>query len=319
MLVEISSRCSTASGLKLISMGNSLPSRSQLEAGAHRARFGRARETRAKSIVFGHPPNPEFRRVLDREGALHDVPAHGILLDKTLAGLLGCARGDVIELEWLEGQRVRRRVHVSGFVDEAMGLFGHMQVDALESLGGEESLRSMALLEIDPKSRDALLRALEARPEVFSVSRREAMIELFRKQTGGQMRFTTLILTVFAVIIASGVVYNNARIALSTRSRDLASLRVLGFRRREISSILLGELAVHVLVAIAPGLWLGRWLVDEMMSAADPELYRFPLVISAQTYAFAIAVVLTSALASALIVRARLDRLDLIGVLKSKE
>ena len=153
----------------------------------------------------------------------------------------------------------------------------------------------------------------------MGVVRRDAVTEQFRKQTAGQMRFTTLILTIFAAIIASGVVYNNARVALSTRSRDLASLRVLGFRRREISAILLGELAVQVLLALLPGMWLGNLIGHVMMSKADPEMYRFPVIISVRTYAFAAIVTLSAALLSALVVRRRLDRLDLIGVLKSKE
>jgi putative ABC transport system permease protein len=127
------------------------------------------------------------------------------------------------------------------------------------------------------------------------------------------------VITLFATIIAGGFVYNNARVALSTRSRDLASLRVLGFRRREISAVLLGELSIQVLASILPGVWLGRVLVEQMMASTDPELYRFPTVISAQTYAFACTVTLSAALLSALVVRSRLDHLDLIAVLKSKE
>jgi putative ABC transport system permease protein len=154
---------------------------------------------------------------------------------------------------------------------------------------------------------------------VFGVSRRDAITEQFRRQTAGQMRFTTLILTLFAAIISGGVVYNTARIALSTRARDLASLRVLGFRRREISAILLAELAIQVAVGLLPGMYMGRLLCERMMAGADPESYRFPVVVSAGTYAFAALVTLGASLASALVVRNRLDHLDLVGVLKSRE
>jgi putative ABC transport system permease protein len=154
---------------------------------------------------------------------------------------------------------------------------------------------------------------------VLGVSRRDAAIDMFRKQTAGQMRTNTLILTVFAAVIAVGVIYNAARIALSTRSRDLASLRVLGFRRSEISAILLGELGVLVALALVPGMLLGNAIAEGMMSGVDPELWRFPVTVSARTYAFAVLVTLGASLASALLVRRRLDQLDLIGVLKSRE
>jgi len=129
----------------------------------------------------------------------------------------------------------------------------------------------------------------------------------------------TMIMTLFAVVIAVGVVYNNARVALSMRSRDLASLRVLGFKRSEISAILLGELAVQVLLAIPIGLVVGTWMSEAIMSTVDPEQYRLPIIISARTYAFATVVTLAAGLFSALLVRRKLDKLDLIGVLKTRE
>jgi putative ABC transport system permease protein len=128
-----------------------------------------------------------------------------------------------------------------------------------------------------------------------------------------------LILTLFGCAIAGAVVYNTARIALSVRSRDLASLRVLGFTRSEISGVLLGELATYVVVAIPPGLLLGKGLAALMMSAVDQELYRMPVVVTGRTYAFAAAVTLGAALLSAVVVRRQLDQLDLVAVLKARE
>jgi putative ABC transport system permease protein len=123
----------------------------------------------------------------------------------------------------------------------------------------------------------------------------------------------------FAIAIAMGVVYNNARVVLSMRARELASLRVLGFERREIAAILIGELAVHVLVALPIGLWLGRVFSEGMAAGVDPETYRFRPIISSATDAFAVIVTLVAGAASALLVRRQLNRLDLIGVLKTRD
>ena len=127
----------------------------------------------------------------------------------------------------------------------------------------------------------------------------------------------TLILAVSAAAIAIGIVYNNARIALSMRSRDLATLRVLGFSRREISNILLGELGLQVLVGIPLGLALGTLWAIMLIAGFDQESMRFPLHIADRTYVAAAAIALVSGAVSALLVRRKLDRLDLIGVLKS--
>jgi putative ABC transport system permease protein len=145
------------------------------------------------------------------------------------------------------------------------------------------------------------------------------VIRAYRDQTGSSMLVMTLILTLSAAAIATGVVYNNARIALSMRSRDLASLRVLGFTRREISSILLGELGAQVILGIPLGLVLGTWFSAMFAASIDPEAIRFPLHIAPGTYATAAVIALVSGLVSALLVRRKLDQLDLVGVLKSSE
>jgi putative ABC transport system permease protein len=127
------------------------------------------------------------------------------------------------------------------------------------------------------------------------------------------------IIALFAATITIAVVYNNARISLAARARDLASLRVLGFARSEISAILLGELFTLVIVALPFGLLFGRWLVTALASTVDPETYRLPVLLTSRSYAFAAAVTIASALASALVVRRRIDQLDLVAVLKTRE
>jgi putative ABC transport system permease protein len=177
----------------------------------------------------------------------------------------------------------------------------------------------MVVMCVDPRSLDELRARARQLPHVIGITRRQAIIDQFRDQSGQSMAAMTLILTIFAVVIAVGVVYNNARVALSVRARDLASLRVLGFTRREISAVLLGELGVQLVLAIPLGLFIGTELADAIMSTADPERYRLAATIAPSTYAFAVLVALAAGLASALLVRRQLDKLDLIGVLKTRE
>ncbi|MDD9938631.1 MAG: ABC transporter permease [Myxococcales bacterium] len=282
------------------------------------ARFRSGHRFRESSLI-GHAPGATLRRVVDDEGDHHLPPERGVMLTRKLAEILEVRIGEPITVEVLEGQRPTVQLTVTGLVEEVFGLQGHMQRDALARVLREQAQISMAMLQVDPREYDAIYRELKRRPLVLGVNRREAAIEMFNKQMGGQMYITTLILTIFAAIIAGGVIYNNARVALSTRSRDLASLRVLGFRRREISAILLGELGLQVVLALVPGMIIGTLMAEGMMSQADPEMYRFPVMISPRTYAFAAVVTMGAALLSALLVRRRLDNLDLIAVLKTRE
>ena len=271
------------------------------------------------AVVLGHPEDSELRHLLDRDGKRQPIPADGIAITNKLAEILDLRVGDRIEVEIREGQRGRRELGIAALVDEPFGLQGHMRIDRLNRFLREEGTVSMALLRVDPLLAEDTARRLNAMPMVVAVTRKTAFRDRFEEQSGSMMMVMTLIMTLFASTIAIGVVYNNARISLSMRSRDLASLRVLGFTRGEISSILLGEMAVQVLLAIPMGLALGTWWSHSINSMVDPELYRFPIVISERTYAFAVVVALGSAVVSALLVRRKLDRLDLIGVLKTRE
>jgi putative ABC transport system permease protein len=270
--------------------------------------------------VVGLPDGAELRRVVGRAtGQPVPLPPDGLLLTKTLAEVLGLAAGDSVAVRLLEGERRTYRVPVAGLVDELIGLQGYMRLPALSRLVGEAPTISAALLGVDRGRERNVIGRLNDMPGVLSVTSHAATVTQLRKQSGQSMAVITLVLTIFAATITVGVVYNNARVALSMRSRDFASLRVLGFTRAEISRTLLSELAAEVLLAIPVGLLLGTWLTSWVLSQAHPERYRFPLVVSPRTYAFAVLVVLASSAVSGLLVRRQLDHLDLIGVLKTRE
>jgi putative ABC transport system permease protein len=279
----------------------------------------RAGPRQRDGVIVAHERTAALRRILDRDGRVATLPEDGLLLSAKLAELLDVRAGETVRVEVKEGARRERDVPVVALIDDAFGLMGHMDARALHRLVGEEPRVSLAALRVDPRALVDVEARLIDRPGVLGVTRRLAIVERFRAQSGETMRFFTLTLTAFAVIITVGVVYNNARVALSLRGRDLASLRVLGFTRREISAVLLGELAVHVLVALPLGLLAGNGMARLIASTIDPEQYRMPLLVSTRTHAFAASVALGAALLSAMLVRRRLDRLDLVEVLKEHE
>jgi putative ABC transport system permease protein len=272
------------------------------------------------SILIGLPPDSHLRRLFNRQFRPARIPHSGILMTDVLARILGAEPGDLIEVELKEGDRGTRQVRIAGTIDEAFGIQGYMQKSTLHELLREKPTINTALLRVDPAREIELHRRLTDIPMVQSIHRKRTLLEKFEEQTSQTMQVITLILTLFATAIAVAVVYNNARVSLSVRSRDLATLRVLGFTRAEISAILLGEQAVQVFLGIPVGLLLGTWAAKALLELqADPEQFRMPMLISSRTYAFAVVVILAAAVLSALLVRRRLDSLDLIGVLKTRE
>lgn len=271
------------------------------------------------SVLMGYPKQMELRRLLGSGAREQELVPDGIVLTKMLGDILGVQLGDRLTVELREGQWLTRQVSVAGFVEEPFGLQGHMLQHDLERLLRDAGAVNTALLRVDRAMTDEIERRLKDMPGVASVQSPHDFKRQFDEQSAAMVSLFTLIMTVFAAVIAVGVIYNNARVALSQRTRDLASLRVLGFTRREIAAILFGEQAVQVALAIPLGLGVGYWLTQAMMSNVDPEMYRMEVIISERTYLFAIAVTLASAVASALILRRKLQHLDLIGVLKTRE
>lgn len=269
--------------------------------------------------ILGLPAEPRLNRLISQtEGAL-DLPPHGVVLSSTLGKALAAEVGDRLTVEVLEGARPVRSILVSRLVDEYMGTAAYMEIGALNRLMREGAVVSGAFLEVDQAAIDRLHRRLKNTPRVAGVSLSAAAYESFTETIGQTLGLMIGINLIFAAVIACGVVYNSARISLSERERDLASLRVLGFTRTEISLILLGELAVVTLLAVPLGLVLGYGFCRGIIEAMATELLRIPMVVEPTSYASAaVAVVLVSAI-SGLLVRRRLDRLDLVAVLKSRD
>jgi putative ABC transport system permease protein len=192
-------------------------------------------------------------------------------------------------------------------------------IETVHRLRREEPRLNMILLQIDPRQRLAVQARLERSPWLSSVDSLPDMVAGMRAQTGRYMWVITAVLCILGGCVAVGVVYNNARVALSQRARDLASLRVLGFTRAEVSSVLLGELAVQVLVGLPLGVALGHAWALAIAAGVDPERLRLPVVIGPTTLLLSLGLAVAAAALSALWVRRRLDRLDLIAVLKTRE
>jgi len=270
--------------------------------------------------ISAFEPGATIKRLVDSDLNIVELPHDGIVLNEYLAReILGIETGDLLTVEVLEGRMPIQQIPVAGLIRQDLGVGAYMNLDVLNRLMKDGNVISGAFLYIDDRYANEIYQHLKKRPKIVGSVIRTQEIENFHRTMDETMLFWTFIATLFAVVIAVGVVYNSARITLTERSRELASLRVLGYTRGEISYILLGELALLTLAAMLPGLWFGRALCGYIAASIGNEMYRVPLILEPSTYAFAALVVLVAAAVSALLVRRRLDKLDLIEVLKTKE
>jgi putative ABC transport system permease protein len=269
--------------------------------------------------ITGLPEHPTLNRVVTRQGQVLSLPPDGLVLSKMLGDVLDVSPGDEVQMSVLEGRRQVVDVPIRVLVDDTLGLQAYMRIDALHRLLGEGTTVSGAAITVDPGAMDRFNSAVKTMPAVAGVALRAVTLRNFRETMAETMNLQIFLNVLFSGVIAFGVVYNSARVSLSERSHELASLRVLGFTRAEISLILLGELAVLTLVALPVGALIGYALGWLIMQGFNNEMYRLSFAVSPPTVAWAFLVVIAAAALSGLIVRRRLDRLDLVAVLKRRD
>ena len=271
--------------------------------------------------IMGIPDDAALQAIHDTQLRRIQIPSKGLVLSKKLAEILAVRLGDFVRVEVLEGQRGVHDVVVARVAETFLGLTAQMDLAALCELLGEAESLNGAWLAADERQIQELYEVVKKTPMIAGVTTRRDTLNNVQKMIDGYLGTWVGICLSFSLIMACGVLYNAARITLAERSRELASLRVLGFRRREVAWILLGELAALTVVAIPLGLVLGRSLAAVLVSSPgyDTEQFRLPLVISLSTYALAAITVVVAALISGWIVWCKLDRMNIVEVLKSRD
>lgn len=272
-----------------------------------------------RTAVFAWLQGTEMRRAVDASREVRPLPSHGLMLSQRMARELGVARGDEVMVEWLEGKRQRRAVLVTGTVDDVIGSAAFADLRSIQQLEGGKTVYSGVYLRTDPRHADELYGALKQMPAVSAVSVREATLRGYEETIAESFGIVLGATLGFACVIAFGIVYNSARVALSERGRELASLRILGFTRQEVSTMLFGEQVILMILALPVGFLIARGLMELIVRRFDSELFRIPVVMESSTYVFGALLMAAAALIAALSVRRRINRLDLVAVLKTRE
>lgn len=274
---------------------------------------------RVRASVIGLEPDARLRQVLDSRLRPLELPSGGITLSDLAAQQLHVRPGERIWVEPLEGDRPAQLLPVTMISGDLMGTIGYMQRREAARLVAETDTVTTVRLRLDTHRRAAFFEEVRQIPRVAAVGEKALLLANFRETSERNMLVFTGILSVFAAAIAVGVVYNSARIQLAEHSWELATLRVLGFRRSEVSRMLLGQLAIQLITAIPLGWALGYGLAWITVGLIEQHEFRIPLLILPSTYAYATLIMLAAGIVSAAIVRRRIDKLDLVSVLKTRE
>ncbi|HET9474158.1 MAG TPA: ABC transporter permease, partial [Steroidobacteraceae bacterium] len=272
-----------------------------------------------RTALVGLEPDARLHRVQDAD--YRDLPlADGTLvLNDRLAQFLGVRAGDRIDIEPLEGTRRARRSFVAMESGDLMGMNGYVTRRDAARLVGEGDTFNFARVRLDSAFDAQFFESVRNTPGIAAAGDKRRMVAHFRATSQYNLLMFAAILSVFASCIAVGVVYNSARITLAEQSWELATLRVMGYTRAEVSWTLLGQLAAQMAIALPIGWLAGRALAGLILHLIRSEEFRIPLVVDSGTYTLASLVMLGAGIVTAFVVRRRIDQLDLIGVLKTRD
>lgn len=304
---RVEHEASALPGVRTVEPFRAVPVRVRFE---HRSR---------KVMLMGLEADGTLRRLVAADGSEQTIPPDGVVMTAKLAEILEVGPGRQIDVQLLEGRRALKQLRVSAIVDELVGLGLYMDASALQGLLGEERMASGAYITMDESEADQLYSKLKRLPGVSGVALRRVALASFEDTIARSIGLITVILIGFAGAIAFAVVYNTSRIALAERSRELASLRVLGFTKREVASMLLGEQALILAAGIPLGLVMGHELSRLLSMAYRWELFRLPFVITPASFAYAFLAIAASAALSWLVVRQRVYDLDLVSTIKTRD
>jgi putative ABC transport system permease protein len=279
----------------------------------------RAGNIERRVMISGRPRDADLSRIIDVDLRPIVLPESGLAISDWLAGILGVTVGDFVAVDLLEGARRTVALPVTARVRDYFGINAMMDAQALSRLMREAPAVNSVHLSFDESRLDALYDALKGIPTASGMALQRASLANFREALVAIVTTMAGIYTGLAAVIAFGVIYNNARISLSERARELASLRVLGFTRAETFRILVLELALLTAIAQPPGWAIGYGLAWILNINMDGEIMRSPLIVERLSYVLASAIVVAAAVISALVVRERINRLDLVSVLKTRE
>jgi putative ABC transport system permease protein len=276
---------------------------------------GRTEDT----LMTGFAPGARLMRLVDEDRGPLAMPSQGVVMSALLARNLGARVGDTVVVEF----RLWHRMHAEAeIVDIAHTMFGkqlYMSLEAMNRLARDGEGAGEAALQVDPAAMPAFWSAVKQAPGINAVVDKQQSMTAFNERTSRNIGVFSIIQTLFAVAMAVGIIYNAARISLSERAWELASLRVLGMTRAEVSVLLLAELGAELLLALPVGAMAGWALAHLLMLLMSHENMEFPVIIEPSTYALAALIVLAAGVASALLVRRQIDNLDLVAVLKVRE
>lgn len=248
-----------------------------------------------------------------------EIPSEGLVLSKKLASILHVAAGDTVELKPIRGQPQPRTAFVSGIVDSFIGIDCYASIGYLSEVIDQPASVNGIQARIDENARPAFFAAVKDLPNAQGLSlNRDAQAnieETFVKS----LRYSIGVMILFAGVIGCGSLINLATVEIGDRTREISTLRVLGYHPREIAGVYLRQNAVIFGLGLLAAIPLGYFLVVALSRAYDTELFRMPVIFRWQAVGWSLLISAMFVVIAQVVVVRKIQKLDWLEGVKVKE
>lgn len=269
------------------------------------------------AIVIGLNRDTKLYSLKDLEDREVSIPEKGILLSDVLARRLGVKPGDTVTLESPYKPGVKREVKVADIVSQYLGFNGFMDIKYLGSILNEGYVTNGAIIDIKYGSEEFLKR-LKDMPYIQKFDTPTGQMEEYMKYLDLMYAYLAVVI-LFGTIMGFAIIYNTTTINIMERKRELASLRVMGFSKRQVAELIFNENVAVSVLGIIVGLPMGRLMAAGIINNLGEEIIKIPLVIYPRTYLMAVVTVFIFVFLAQLANMRRISKLDLVEVMKSRE
>lgn len=269
---------------------------------------------RKKTVsIIGIPRDTSFYKFEDENNREVKLPEKGIFIAEALAKTLQVNRGDKITIKNFVPGRKDLELEVSGIVRQYLGANAYMDLKAMEeSLMDKEMITGVSLA-----SQDNIKEKLKDIKNIASVNSIADMKNSFLEYMD-MMMISTRIYLLFGGLLGFAIIYNSTVISISERSMEFASLRVMGFDKKDIFRMVSKENFLITGVAILFGIPLGIGMIQGIVSSFSSEIMTFPMMLTPKTFIYAALSTIFFVIIAQLAARKKIYRLNFIDALKSR-
>ncbi len=252
----------------------------------------------------------EFRNMKDEAVGLQDK---GIIITEALSTILNIGKGDRVTIKNFLPGKDDTVVEVKEVVRQYLGINGYMDIKFMQNtLADKRMITGVAV-----KSKDDLKEKLKDAGNINSIMAVDDFKKSFEEYLDIIVVVTRLYM-LFGGILSFVLIYNSTIISISERRLELASLRVMGFDKKDIFAMLVKENFLIAAFAILLGIPFGVGMIRGMAQTFSSDIITFPIVFSNRVFITAGGATIVFAVIAQISTWRRIKGLDFIEALKSR-